>query len=140
MFGQSTFDQPSFEQPDFGQSGFGQSTFGKPSCPPSSTSASATGGSTGGFAAFASSGTGRFGSAVKKEESPVPESSKTPSVKVEDSSNTQGSVLGGGKNVFGQTFGRAQVKEESRTESIKTVPSASTLSPPPIAPKSSSPC
>ena len=74
---------------------------------------------------------------MKKEESPAPETSKTPSVKEEDSSNTQVSLLGGGKNVFGQTFGSAQVKEESRTETIKTEPSASTLSPLPMAPKSS---
>ena len=85
-----------------------------------------------------SNGTGGFGSAVKKEELPAPETSKTPFVKVEDSSNTQVSLLGGGMNVFGETFGSAQVKEESRTESIKTEPSASTLSPPPMAPKSSS--
>ena len=71
---------------------------------------------------------GGFGSAVKKEESPAPETSKTPFVKEEDSGNTQVSLLGGGKNVFGQTVGSAQVKGESRTETIKIEQCINTIS------------
>ena len=48
---------------------------------------------------------------MKKEESPAPETSKTPSVKVEKSSNKKGSLLGGGKNVFGKKFGSDKVKK-----------------------------